>query len=189
MSIPDAVGPLRTRKVTQRYGGHQLYADCIRCGRCIDRTVIGNHAAVFQPHRWHHWDRPASAGTICRWATARSNSTHHGIGWCAQAVAASSRFPCHANRIAQCAVDGARWPACRLRYGLGQRVQQRPWSLRAVAIVYPLALRHADIYGDRCCDGVRRSTCDGTLNMGIVIHLVAGVLFGFGLLHSGMADG
>jgi len=25
--------------------------------------------------------------------------------------------------------------------------------------------------------------------MGIVIHLVAGVLFGFGLLHSGMADG
>ena len=148
MSIPDAVGPLRTRKVTQRYGGHQLYADCIRCGRCIDRTVIGNHAAVFQPHRWHHWDRPASAGTICKWATARSNSTHHGIGWCAQAVAASSRFPCHANRIAQCAVDG-----------------------------------------DRCCDGVRRSTCDGTLNMGIVIHLVAGVLFGFGLLHSGMADG
>jgi len=25
--------------------------------------------------------------------------------------------------------------------------------------------------------------------MGIVIHLVAGVLFGFGLLHSGMANG
>ena len=101
--------------------------------------------------------------------------------------AAASVF-IHADRLQRCRPDGGCRTPGRLRRDVRRRLHQRPRCVRLGAAVVPFALRHRDLHGSRLRHGIRPAPFDRRLSMGILVNALAGLIFGLGLLISGMAN-
>ena len=79
--------------------------------------------------------------------------------------------------------------AGRLRLGLRQWLHQRPRRVRPVAAVDALHRRDGDLHGDRDRHRLHRPPRDlRSLIMSFIVNLGLGLLFGVGLVVSGMSD-
>src|SRR5262249_3122353 len=93
-----------------------------------------------------------------------------------------------ANRFGQCGPDDRSRASRRCWRGLWRRLHQRPWRLRICKTVVALIDRHGDLHGNWICDGFCDAAPGGRLTMRVVINVLAGLIFGLGLLISGMAN-
>ena len=83
--------------------------------------------------------------------------------------------------------SGRRRATRRLRFGLGQWLHLRPRRLRAVAALDALAGRHRHLHGHGDRDRISRAAL-GVGDHARALQFVIGLIFGLGLLVSGMSD-
>src|SRR5262249_36725110 len=92
--------------------------------------------------------------------------------------------PDHRGRRASA---GAGRAAGRLRLGVGQWLPLRPRHLRAVAAVGAVALGPSHFHGDGHPHGLRYAAWGLTI-MTVLMQFVIGLIFGLGLIVSGMSN-
>src|SRR5262249_43662695 len=93
-----------------------------------------------------------------------------------------------ADRFRRCSLDDCRRASRRLWRSLWRRLHEWSRRLRVRAVVAPLTHCYSDLHGDWLCYRLRDETSGRLLIMRIAINALAGLIFGLGLLISGMAN-
>ena len=137
--------------------------------------------------RWRqrHRQPSASAGRGGLWL-AGSLRGRTGCGSPGRAACDGQRR--RADGLLRPAADGHCRPAGRLRNGVRQRLHQRPRRVRHLAAFRAVYRCNAHLHGRRGADRFCHSAHRGALTMRILVGFITGLVFGLGLVISGMAN-